>query len=80
MINLGLICFECDIRQCAGGFEYDVSFYLRASKTWYSGTGTAPSPTQCFDAAMAYLAEQTREAEEERAITERVMYWAGQKA
>jgi hypothetical protein len=64
MNNLGLACFDLDIRQHPHGFQYMVSFYLRETKMWHSDTGSAASPSQCFDAAMKYLTESIRIAEE----------------
>jgi hypothetical protein len=62
MFDLGLSDFELDIRSVINGFRYDMTFRLLHTNRLYSVTGAAASPTQCFDAAMAYLAQVVREA------------------
>jgi hypothetical protein len=62
MINLGLADFELDVRSYGDGFRYEITFRFEHTRKPYRGEGTAPSPTQCFDAAMAYLCEMMREA------------------
>lgn len=62
MPNLGLSEFDLDIRSYMDGFRFDLSFRLAHTRQMYHHEGTAPSPTQCFDAAMAYMTQIIREA------------------
>lgn len=62
MTNLGLADFELDIRAYVDVFRYEITFRFAHTRQLYRAEGTAPSPTQCFDAAMAYLANMMREA------------------
>jgi hypothetical protein len=62
MTNLGLADFELDIRSFGDVFRYEITFRFAHTRQPYRGEGTAPSPTQCFDLAMAYLVEAMREA------------------
>jgi hypothetical protein len=61
MFDLGLSDFELDIRSNINDFRYDMTFRLLHTNRLYTVTGTAPSPTQCFEAAMSYLAGVVRE-------------------
>ena len=62
-VNLDLQDFWLDIHSASDGvFFYEVSFRFSSLQKPYRGKGTAPSPSQCFDAAMKYLAECMREA------------------
>jgi hypothetical protein len=60
--NLGLADFELDIRSFHSGFRYEITFRFAHTRQPYRGEGTAPSPGQCYDAAMAFMAECLREA------------------
>jgi hypothetical protein len=62
MEELGLADFELDIRSYMSGFRYEITFRFAHTRQSYRGEGTAPSPGQCFDAAMAFMAECMREA------------------
>lgn len=62
MSNLGLDNFNLEIRTYGQAFYYEVSFRFALTGMTCLGEGSAPSPSQCFDAAMAYLAECMREA------------------
>ena len=62
MPNLGLDNFVLRIETYAQVFYYEIEFCFDATGRKYRGTGTAPSPTQCFDAAMKYMSECMREA------------------
>jgi hypothetical protein len=61
MENLGLSDFDLSIRSQFAAFRYDMTFRLLYTNRLYTVTGTAPSPSQCFDAAMVYLAQVVRE-------------------
>jgi hypothetical protein len=62
MENLGLSDFDLSIRSQVNVFRYDMTFRLLYTNRLYTVTGTAPSPSQCFDLAMSYLAGVMREA------------------
>lgn len=62
MFNLNLADYELDIRSYTTGFRYEITFRFAHTRKLYRGEGTAPTPHQCFDMAMRYLAEQVREA------------------
>ena len=61
-MNLGLSDFELDIRSHVRGFIYLLSFRLEATGRMYTSSGTCPSPEQCFEFAMSYVALTVREA------------------
>ena len=60
-MNLGIKDLDISIKQIDGYFVYRVSFLFDFTGRRYVATGSAPSPTQCFDAVMAYLCEVMRE-------------------
>ena len=62
MINLNLADFHLDIDAYGQVFRYEITFRFLRTRKLYRGEGTAHSPSQCFDAAMRYMAEQMREA------------------
>lgn len=62
MPDLELSDFELDIRSYVNGFRYHIMFRFAKTRKVFSGEGTAPSPEQCFDMAMAYLSDCVREA------------------
>jgi hypothetical protein len=62
MPNLELSNFELDIRSYMDIFYYEITFRFAHTRQSYRGEGKAASPTQCFDAAMAYMAREMREA------------------
>jgi hypothetical protein len=62
MPNLELADYELDIRSYHVGFRYEITFRFAHTRRLYRGEGTAPSPSQCFDAAMKYLTQMMREA------------------
>lgn len=61
-VDLGISAFRLEIDQFGPVYRYRVSFTLDAANRMYRGEGSAPSPSQCFDAAMGYLAESVRSA------------------
>ena len=60
MPDLDMRDFKLTVKQIDYGFEYAVSFRFGLGGL-YLEVGTAPSPNQCFDAAMVYLTEMMRE-------------------
>jgi hypothetical protein len=62
MLNLGLADFELDIRSYGSAFRYEITFRFMHTRKPYRGEGAAASPSQCFDAAMRYLADMMRES------------------
>jgi hypothetical protein len=65
MIDLGLTDFDLRIEQSYNGFKYYLMFRLLASLKFYAVTGIEPTPQQCADAAMSYVARVVREAVKE---------------
>jgi hypothetical protein len=61
MSDMGLSDFDLDIRSHIYGFIFVINFRLLATRRMYTASGTAPSVEQCFDIAMAYLAQTIRE-------------------
>lgn len=60
-MNLGIKDLRIEICQSGQAFLYTVSFLFDFTGRRYMATGSAPSPLQCFDHAMAYLSEVMRE-------------------
>jgi hypothetical protein len=61
MSDMGLSDFDLDIRSHIYGFIFVINFRLLATRRMYTASGTAPSVNECFDIAMAYLAQTIRE-------------------
>jgi hypothetical protein len=61
MPDMGLSDFELDIRSHINGFRYIVTFRLEVTHRMYTASGVEPTPNQCFDMAMGYLAQTVRE-------------------
>lgn len=61
-MNVGLKDLRFEFHQDGGKFCYTVAFSFEKTNRYYQLTSSAPSPTQCFDGAMAFLSEMMREA------------------
>lgn len=63
MTNLDLQDYRFTIDSTgAGDFQWCIAFFFAATGMYYSASAKAASPTQCFDAAMAFMSEKVREA------------------
>ena len=62
MSNLGLHDYRLTIDSAPNRFEWCISFFFEETGIYYTAAGAAMSPTQCFDAAMGFVAECMREA------------------
>ena len=61
-MNLGMVDFDLSIQSHVRGFIYIVSFRLLATGRMYTSSGVEPTPMQCAEMAMSYVAQTVREA------------------
>ena len=60
MYDLGIEGQEITVRQSVDGFTWFVSFYFRATGSWYSQSGSAPTDDMAYASAKSWLVNMVR--------------------